>query len=168
MKKHFTLVLKGHIAVSTARFPKGTTGVALDGFARRALWAEGLNFDHGTGHGVGVYLGVHEGPARLSPMGTVPLEVGMILSNEPGYYETGSHGIRIENLVLVREDEKPGFLSFETLTFCPIDRRAIDVSLLSPEERSWLNHYHAQVRDKLTPLVSGRALSWLLKMTKPL
>jgi Xaa-Pro aminopeptidase len=168
LKEHFTLVLKGHIAVATARFPKGTGGIAIDGFARRALWQAGLEFDHGTGHGVGVYLGVHEGPARLSPLSQVPLEPGMILSNEPGYYETGSHGIRIENLVVVSESKQAGFLEFETITFCPFDRRAIAVTLLSPEERAWVDAYHAKVRKLLAPSLKGKDLAWLERMTKPL
>lgn len=168
LKRQFTLVLKGHIAVATARFPKGTGGIALDGFARRALWQAGLDFDHGTGHGVGVYLGVHEGPARISPLSQVPLEPGMILSNEPGFYETGSHGIRIENLIVVRESKVAGFLEFETITFCPIDRRAIEVSLLSPEERGWLDDYHAAVRRKLRGRLRGADLAWLMRMTEAL
>lgn len=168
LKRQFTLVLKGHIAVATARFPKGTGGIALDAFARRALWQAGLDFDHGTGHGVGVYLGVHEGPARISPLSQVPLEPGMILSNEPGFYEAGSHGIRIENLIVVRDSALAGFLEFETITFCPIDRRAIEASLLSAEERAWINAYHATVRRKLKSRVTGADLAWLLRMTEPL
>jgi Xaa-Pro aminopeptidase len=165
LKEHFTLVLKGHIAVATARFPNGTGGIAIDGFARRALWQAGLDFDHGTGHGVGVYLGVHEGPGRISPLSQVPLEPGMILSNEPGYYETGSHGIRIENLLVVREAANPGFLEFETITFCPIDRRAIDVKLLDAGERRWLNAYHARVWKLLSPALKGAERAWLKRMT---
>ncbi len=168
LREHYTLVLKGHIAVATARFPKGTGGIAIDGFARRALWQAGLDFDHGTGHGVGVYLGVHEGPARLSPLSQVPLEPGMILSNEPGYYQTGSHGIRLENLVVVTESAKPGFLEFETITFCPFDRRAIEVTLLTAEERNWLDAYHARTRDLLVGQLKGGDRAWLLRMTAPL
>ena len=168
LKRHFTLVLKGHIAVATARFPKGTGGVAIDAFARRNLWAHGLDFDHGTGHGVGSYLGVHEGPARLSPLSQVPLEPGMILSNEPGYYKTGSHGIRIENLLVVREAAFEGFLEFETITFCPIDRRAIEVGLLDPAERAWIDAYHARVLKTLAKQLDGAPLAWLKRMTKPL
>ncbi|MGL4289447.1 MAG: aminopeptidase family protein P, partial [Phreatobacter sp.] len=162
LKRHFTLVLKGHIAVATARFPKGTGGIAIDGFARRHLWANGLDFDHGTGHGVGSYLGVHEGPARISPLSQVPLDAGMILSNEPGYYKTGSHGIRIENLLVVREASAEGFLEFETITFCPIDRRAIDVGLLDPTERAWIDAYHARVAKVLARQLDGPALAWLV------
>lgn len=168
LKEHYTLVLKGHIAVATSRFPKGTGGIAIDGFARRALWQAGLDFDHGTGHGVGVYLGVHEGPARLSPLSQVPLEPGMILSNEPGFYETGSHGIRLENLVVVTESAKPGFLEFETITFCPFDRRAIVKAMLTTEERAWLDAYHARTRQLLAPRLKGTDRTWLVRMTAPL
>ncbi len=168
LKEHYTRVLKGHIAVATARFPKGTGGIAIDAFARRALWQAGLDFDHGTGHGVGVYLGVHEGPGRISPLSQVPLEPGMILSNEPGYYETGSHGIRLENLVVVTESAMPGFLEFETITFCPFDRRALATGLLTQQERDWLNSYHAQTLRKLRPLLSGSDRAWLERMTAPL
>ena len=144
----FTRVLKGHIALATARFPGGTTGAQLDTLARAPLWEAGLDFDHGAGHGVGSYLSVHEGPQRISRRGDEVLLPGMILSNEPGYYEPGAFGIRIENLLLVREDpEFPDMLSFETLTFAPIDRRLIDTALLTPAERDWLNAYHAQVRE---------------------
>ncbi|WP_245898236.1 aminopeptidase P family protein [Phreatobacter cathodiphilus] len=168
LKEHYTLVLKGHIAVATARFPKGTGGIAIDGFARRALWQAGLDFDHGTGHGVGVYLGVHEGPARISPLSQVPLEPGMILSNEPGFYETGSHGIRLENLVVVTESTMPGFLEFETITFCPFDRRAIVTGLLTAAERDWLDRYHARTWRLLQPRLIGKDLAWLKRMTAPL
>src|SRR5256714_12656595 len=139
MRQRFTLVLKGHIAIACAVFPDGTTGAQLDSLARQFLWAAGLDFDHGTGHGVGSYLSVHEGPARLSKLGTVALKRGMILSNEPGYYKTGAYGIRIENLVLVTEApsvagaEKPLF-AFETLTLAPIDQRLIEASMLTAEE----------------------------------
>jgi Xaa-Pro aminopeptidase len=168
LKEQFTLVLKGHIAVATARFPAGTGGIAIDAFARRALWQAGLDFDHGTGHGVGVYLGVHEGPGRISPLSQVPLEPGMILSNEPGYYETGSHGIRIENLLVVEESDKKGFLQFETITFCPIDRRAIEPSLLVAADRRWLDSYHAKVWKLLSPKLDGADKAWLKRMTRPL
>ena len=144
----FTRVLKGHIALATARFPEGTTGAQLDTLARAPLWQGGLDFDHGTGHGVGSYLSVHEGPQRVARRGDEPLLPGMIVSNEPGYYEADEFGIRIENLLLVRKDpDFPKMLSFETLSFTPIDRRLIDTALLTPAERDWLNSYHAQVRE---------------------
>lgn len=168
MKRHFTLVLKGHIAVATARFPKGTGGVPLDALARQHLWRAGLDFDHGTGHGVGSYLGVHEGPARLSPLSSVALEEGMILSNEPGFYRTDSHGIRIENLLVVRSSKAEGFLEFETLTLAPIDRRAIDKRLLTGEECAWVDAYHARVLREIGPMVESDAKAWLRRMTEPL
>ena len=173
MAERFTLVLKGMIAVSVARFPKGTRGCDLDPFARRALWEVGLDFGHGTGHGVGSYLSVHEGPQRISPTGTVPLEPGMIISNEPGYYKAGAYGIRIENLVLVREPEIPrggerAMMSFETLTLCPIDRRLIVKSLLSPAERAWLDAYHARVADEIGPELEGLERAWLEKVARRL
>jgi len=143
----FTRVLKGHIALAAARFPRGASGARLDPLARAPLWQAGLDFDHGAGHGVGSYLSVHEGPQRIAQRGDHPLLAGMIVSNEPGYYEPGAFGIRIENLLLVREDPQfPDMLSFETLTFAPIDRRLIDPGLLDPGERRWLNAYHAEVR----------------------
>ncbi|MGI9412820.1 MAG: M24B family metallopeptidase, partial [Hyphomicrobiales bacterium] len=170
MRQHFTLVLKGHIAIATAKFPKGTRGSDLDPFARRPLWAAGLDFDHGTGHGVGSYLSVHEGPARISKLGTVALEPGMILSNEPGFYREGHYGIRIENLVLVSElagiaggDRE--MMGFETLTLAPIDRRLVEVSALSEPERDWLNAYHAQVREKIGPALDGDDAAWLKQAT---
>ena len=160
MRDRFTRVLKGHIALALARFPKGTTGTQLDGFARRALWQEGLDYDHGTGHGVGSYLGVHEGPQRISKApNTQPLLPGMIVSNEPGYYKTDAYGIRIENLVLVQPAEGSAereMLGFETLTLAPIDRNLIEPSLLDEDEIAWLNAYHTRVRDTLTPLVDAR------------
>lgn len=172
MAQRFTLVLRGMIAIATSVFPTGTTGAQIDGFARAALWRHGLDFDHGTGHGVGSYLCVHEGPARISKLGTVPLEPGMILSDEPGYYKQGAYGIRIENLVVVEPRPKPeggerDLLGFRTLTLCPIDRRLIDPTLLTPEERSWLDAYHARVREELMPLVD-EAADWLEKACDPL
>ena len=139
MRKNFTLVLKGHIAIARAVFPDGTTGAQLDTLARQFLWRAGLDFDHGTGHGVGSYLSVHEGPARISKLGAAPLKRGMILSNEPGYYRTGAYGIRIENLVLVTEaapvaDAEKPLNAFETLTLAPIDRRLIEPAMMSAEE----------------------------------
>ena len=152
MRDRFTRVLKGHIAIARAVFPDGTTGAQLDSFARQFLWAAGIDFDHGTGHGVGSFLSVHEGPARISKLGTAPLRRGMILSNEPGYYKAGSYGIRIENLVLVSETtiagaEKP-MNAFETLTFAPIDRRLIEPKLMTADETAWFDGYHAAVAAK--------------------
>jgi Xaa-Pro aminopeptidase len=171
-RERFTLVLKGMIAISLAVFPEGTTGAQIDGFARAALWRHGLDFDHGTGHGVGSYLCVHEGPARISKLGTAPLKPGMILSNEPGYYKPGAYGIRIENLVAVEPRPKPEggdreLLGFRTLTLCPVDRRLIAPALLTPEERGWLDAYHARVREELLPLVGGPA-EWLEAACAPL
>jgi Xaa-Pro aminopeptidase len=172
MRRHFTLVLKGHIAIARAVFPDGTTGAQLDSFARQFLWAHGLDFDHGTGHGVGSYLSVHEGPARISKLGTVALARGMILSNEPGYYKTGAYGIRIENLVLVTQAapvegaERP-LNAFETLTLAPIDRRLVDRSLLTTEEARWLDDYHARVAATLIPLVDTETRRWLQAATQP-
>ncbi len=160
-----TRVLKGMIAISLAVFPKGVSGAQLDSFARQFLWQVGLEFDHGTGHGVGSYLGVHEGPQRIAKLGTTPLEAGMMLSNEPGYYKTGHYGIRIENLVLVEERTIPEaerkMLGFETLTLCPIDRRLIKVSLLTETERRWLNAYHSRVLKVIGPLVDAPTRFWL-------
>lgn len=172
-RDRFTRVLKGHIAVATARFPRGTTGSQLDPFARRALWAAGLDFDHGTGHGVGSYLSVHEGPHRISKMpNAVALEPGMIVSNEPGYYKTGAYGIRIENLVAVREVDVTGaerpMLGFETLTLCPIDLALVEPKLLDAEEIAWLDAYHARVRKALVPLVEAETAAWLDTATRPL
>ncbi|TJZ93471.1 aminopeptidase P family protein [Paracoccus gahaiensis] len=167
----FTAVLRGMIALSRARFPKGVAGAHLDALARQFLWAEGLDFDHGTGHGVGAALCVHEGPARISRAGDVALEVGMILSNEPGYYREGAFGIRIENLVAVAPAEaEPGrsLLGFETLTLCPIDRRLIDRDALSRDEIAWLDDYHARVRAALSPDLQGADLDWLAAATRPL
>lgn len=166
MKKHFTLVLKGMIAVSVAHFPAGTTGVQLDALARAALWQHGYDFDHGTGHGVGSFLSVHEGPARISKTGGTALEPGMILSNEPGYYLKGKYGIRIENLLLVKPPQKPKqgdrvMLSFETLSFAPIDKKLIDASLLTRNELNWLDAYHADVLQKIGPKVNQETLLWL-------
>jgi Xaa-Pro aminopeptidase len=173
MRERFTLVLKGHIAIATARFPRGVRGIDLDPLARAALWAHGLDYDHGTGHGVGSYLSVHEGPQSISKAGMVALEPGMICSNEPGYYKAGAYGIRIENLVLVTEPETlPGAdratLSFETLTLCPVDRRLVVPEMLSPAERAWLDSYHARVRENLAPLVDEATRAWLAQATAKL
>ncbi|KZE28568.1 aminopeptidase P family protein [Chelatococcus daeguensis] len=170
MRERFTRVLKGHIAIATAVFPKGTSGAQLDSFARRPLWEAGLDFDHGTGHGVGAFLSVHEGPHRISKLGTTPLEPGVILSNEPGYYKEGEYGIRIENLVLVEERDIPGadrpMLGFETLTLAPIDLALVEPSLLSDEERAWLDAYHARVREALMPALEGADRAWLVEATR--
>jgi Xaa-Pro aminopeptidase len=173
MRQKFTLVLKGIIAISTARFPKGTRGVDLDPLARIALWKAGSDYAHGTGHGVGSYLAVHEGPQSISRRGMAVLEPGMILSNEPGYYREGAYGIRIENLVLIEPaTEIAGgdmpMLSFETLTFAPIDRRLIVPALLVPEEIGWIDAYHARTRALLSPLLDEAATAWLEKATAPL
>jgi Xaa-Pro aminopeptidase len=178
MRDRFTRVLKGHIAIATAVFPKGTRGSQLDSFARRPLWEAGLDYAHGTGHGVGSFLAVHEGPQRISPVGSSqsggdePLQPGMIISNEPGYYKTGEYGIRIENLVLVVPREIEGaekeMLGFETLTFAPVDRRLIDAEMLEPEELVWLNCYHAHVLAKIGPTLSGPDLEWLRKACAPI
>jgi Xaa-Pro aminopeptidase len=172
MRDRFTRVLKGHIALALVRFPKGTTGTQLDAFARRGLWQAGLDYDHGTGHGVGSYLGVHEGPQRISKAPSAqPLLPGMIVSNEPGYYKAGGYGIRIENLVLVQPSDGAAereMLSFETLTLAPIDRSLVDPSLLDDEEIAWLDAYHARVRETLTPLVDPATAHWLAEATQPL
>ena len=164
-----TLVLKGHIAIARAVFPRGTSGAQLDSFARRPLWEAGLDFDHGTGHGVGSYLSVHEGPQRISKLGGVALEPGMILSNEPGYYREGAFGIRIENLVAVEERKIDGaerpMLGFETLTQVPIDLRLIEPKLLAVEEKAWLNAYHAGVRAALAPHLDAKERVWLRQAT---
>ncbi|MCW1838674.1 aminopeptidase P family protein [Prosthecomicrobium hirschii] len=172
-RQRATLVLKGHLAISMARFPKGTTGAQLDTLARIALWQAGLDYDHGTGHGVGSFLSVHEGPHRIAKTGMVALEPGMIVSNEPGYYKTGAYGIRIENLVLVTEPETvPGgerpMLGFETLTLAPYDRRLIDTALLTAAERAWIDRYHERVRAAVGPLVDAETRAWLDAATAPL
>jgi Xaa-Pro aminopeptidase len=174
MKRGFTLVLRGHLALGRVRFPAGTTGSALDVLARAPLWSAGLDFDHGTGHGVGSYLGVHEGPQRISKApSTVPLVPGMIVSNEPGYYKAGAFGIRIENLQVVTPaaqiagGERP-MLGFETLTLAPIDRRCIDVALLTQEDLDQLNAYHARVLATVGPLVEPNVLTWLQEVCAPL
>lgn len=174
MCDRFTRVLKGHIALATALFPKGTSGSQLDILARSALWQAGIDYEHGTGHGVGAYLGVHEGPQRISKMPSmVGLEPGMVISNEPGYYKKDSFGIRIENLVTVIEANgiekaEKDMLAFETLTLAPIDVRLVDQSLLSEAEIRWLNDYHQRVRETLTPLVDPETTDWLLEATKQL
>jgi Xaa-Pro aminopeptidase len=170
MRRHYTLVLKGHIAIARARFPKATRGSHIDALARRPLWDAGLDYDHGTGHGVGSFLSVHEGPQSIAKRESVELEPGMILSNEPGYYCAGAYGIRIENLVLVTEPEdiaggdRP-MMRFETLTLAPFDRRLIDSALLTAEETTWVDAYHAGVAARLAGELDGEALAWLRAAT---
>jgi Xaa-Pro aminopeptidase len=171
MRDRFTRVLKGHIALATCRFPEGVSGSQLDALARLALWRAGLDYDHGTGHGVGSYLGVHEGPQRISKLpSTVALKPGMIVSNEPGYYKAGAYGVRIENLVVVTRVEIEGaerpMLGFETLTRAPIDLNAVAPELLSAEERGWLNAYHAEVRAALRPALDADEAAWLDRATR--
>ena len=171
IRRPYTRVLQGMIAISRARFPRGLAGAHIDALARAPLWAEGMDYDHGTGHGVGAGLSVHEGPVRISRVSDIPLRPGMILSNEPGYYREGEYGIRIENLIVVEPAESPDgrdMLGFETLTFCPIDRRMIDVALMSPAEIDWLDAYHAQVRKLIGPLVAPEVQGWLEAATQPL
>jgi Xaa-Pro aminopeptidase len=178
MRDRYTRVLKGHIALARAVFPQGTRGSQLDTLARQYLWEAGLDYAHGTGHGVGSFLAVHEGPQRISPAssgfagGDEPLAAGMILSNEPGYYKTGEYGIRIENLVLVEPRDVAGaekkLLGFRTLTFAPLDRRLIDLDLLTREERAWIDGYHAQVAALIGPQLDGEAAQWLTAETAPL
>ena len=165
MRDRFTRVLKGHIAVARAVFPSGTNGAQIDALARAALWRAGLDFDHGTGHGVGSYLSVHEGPQRLAKTGTTALAPGMIVSNEPGYYAAGAFGIRIENLVVVEPrtiagGERP-MLGFETLTLAPIDLSLVEPKLLDADEIAWLDDYHARVRKTLSPRVDASTRAWL-------
>ncbi|MGV6801428.1 MAG: M24 family metallopeptidase [bacterium] len=174
MRNRYTLVLKGHIALATAKFPKGTTGHQLDILARRPLYEAGLDYDHGTGHGVGSYLGVHEGPQNISKKAIhQPLEPGMICSNEPGYYKEGEFGIRIENLIIVNKPEpitggEREMLSFETITMAPLARELIDTDMLTEQELAWVNDYHRKVREKLQPQLSGEALEYLLSQTEEL
>jgi Xaa-Pro aminopeptidase len=178
MRDRFTRVLKGHIAVSAALFPDGTRGSQLDTLARQYLWQAGVDYAHGTGHGVGSYLAVHEGPQRIAPVGSgqsggdEPLRAGMILSNEPGYYKAGAYGIRIENLVLVVPRQIAGaekeMLGFENLTWAPIDRTLIDLALLSPQEHAWVDDYHARVLEIVGPQLSGDVLEWTRAACAPL
>ncbi len=171
MKDRFTRVLKGHIALATARFPDGTIGMQLDSFARRPLWEAGLDYDHGTGHGVGSYLSVHEGPQNISKRPVMQkLMPGMVCSNEPGFYKTGAFGIRIENLVVVTQPQDVGgdrpMMGFETITLAPIDLNLVEPSLLTDGERGWLNAYHARVRETLSHLVDGETRAWLVRVTR--
>ena len=174
-RDRFTRVLRGHIALATATFPRGTTGAQLDALARQFLWQAGLDYDHGTGHGVGCHLNVHEGPQRIARAGDAPLEPGMVVSNEPGYYKTGAYGIRIENLVAVTAAAAPEgaereLLGFETLTLAPIDRALIEAGMLTEGERAWLDRYHRRVAHTLAPLLAGDSgtLAWLAAATEPL
>jgi Xaa-Pro aminopeptidase len=173
MRERFTLVLKGMIGISTLRFPAGTRGSEIDAVARMALWKHGCDFAHGTGHGVGSYLAVHEGPQRIARTGTEKLLQGMMLSNEPGYYKEGAYGIRIENLILVTPAEaiRGGDIAmhgFETLTLAPIDRRMIRPDLLTADEAQWLDAYHARVLGEIGPMLDGETLAWLEKACAPL
>ncbi len=170
MRRHYTLVLKAHINLATATFPKGTRGVDLDPLARAPLWKAGLDYNHGTGHGIGSFLSVHEGPQGISRRSTIPLKPGMILSNEPGYYRQGLYGIRLENLVLVKEAEeiKGGeqpMMSFETLTLAPFDKNLIDIDLLTRAELKWLNNYHQLVWKTISKTLTGKEKSWLKSAT---
>ena len=170
MKDRFTRVLKGHIAIAQAVFPKGTTGAQIDAFARKPLWEAGLDFDHGTGHGIGSYLSVHEGPQRIAKTGHTPLEIGMMLSNEPGFYKPGAYGIRIENLILVEPRTIPGgdreMMGFETLTFTPIDLRLVEPAIMTVDEIAWLNAYHAAVRERIGPHLDAETRAWLEQATQ--
>ncbi|KAA2236336.1 aminopeptidase P family protein [Salinarimonas soli] len=170
MRDRYTRVLRGHIGITTAVFPKGTSGAQIDAFARRPLWEAGLDFDHGTGHGVGSFLSVHEGPQRIAKTGTTPLEPGMMLSNEPGYYQAGAYGIRLENLILVERREIAGgdreMLGFATLTLAPFDLRLVEPALMTWDEIAWLDAYHARVRETLGPLVDGETRGWLERATR--
>jgi Xaa-Pro aminopeptidase len=172
LREHFTRVLQGHIAIARAVFPAGVSGAQIDAFARRSLWEAGLDFDHGTGHGVGAYLSVHEGPQRISKLGTTPLQPGMILSNEPGYYRAGEYGIRLENLIVVERREIAGaereMLGFETLTLAPFDLALVEPGLLSAQETKWLDAYHARVRKELSPHLDAKTRKWLREATRKL
>ncbi len=168
-KKSFTQVLKGMIAISSLRFPKGTSGAQIDSLARQFLWQEGKNYNHGTGHGVGAFLSVHEGPMSIAPRATLPIIEGIILSNEPGYYKQGEYGIRIENLIHVKEcDEYENYLEFETLTLAPIDMRLIEQKLLTKSEINWLNNYHKKVWEALAGKLDREVRNWLQRATKPI
>lgn len=168
-RDRYTRVLKGMIAISMARFPRGTTGGQIDILARQFLWQDGVTYNHGTGHGVGAYLGVHEGPVGISSRYTTPFDVGNVISNEPGYYKAGEYGIRIENLITVVENAAfPGYLEFETLTLAPIDKRLIDQALLTDAERNWLDAYHQRVWTEIGPKVTGTVRDWLKQATSAL
>jgi Xaa-Pro aminopeptidase len=174
MRERYTLVLKGHIAIAIARYPRGTTGSQIDALARVAMWRNGLDYDHGTGHGVGFYLGVHEGPQRISKVPSrVALQPGMVVSNEPGYYKQGSYGIRIENLVVVTPMGVPAggeqeMLGFDTLTLAPFESRLIEYGLLDDAEIDWLDGYHQQVWEDVSPLLDAPTRDWLYAATQPI
>ena len=173
MRDRYTRVLKGHVALAAIRFPEGTTGAELDILARQYLWEVGLDYGHGTGHGVGSYLGVHEGPQSISKRSKVPLKPGMVVSNEPGFYKNGHYGIRIENLQAVVEivglaESERKILGFETLTLAPFDRRLIDIALLTPVERRWIDAYHQRVEKVLRPMLDEATMRWLEAATLPL
>ena len=174
VKRNFTLVLKGHIALANQHFPAGLSGSSLDALARAPLWAYGLDYDHGTGHGVGSYLNVHEGPQRISKgVNNIALAPGMIISNEPGYYEAGKYGIRIESLLIVRLHKKmagdmPDILAFDTISLAPIDLNLIDVDLLNIDEIKWLNNYHARVNSTISPMLDAKTQAWLKNATRPI
>ena len=175
MKRHYTAVLKGHIALARAVFPSGTTGAQLDVLARQYLWEMGLDYAHGTGHGVGMFLNVHEGPAGISARAHEPLAEGMILSNEPGYYEEGSHGIRIENLIQVKKAPEPfadgrDRYYFETISLVPFDRSLMVADMLEADELTWINEYHQQVYDEISISLNDDegTLAWLKSVTAPL
>ncbi len=173
LRERATRVMKGHIAVATLVFPHGVGGAHLDAFARRALWQVGLDYDHGTGHGVGSFLSVHEGPVSLSRLAQpVPIEPGMILSNEPGYYLPDRYGIRLENLLLVKMAELTGagkpFLRFETLSLAPFDKQLLDLAMLDTFELAWLNAYHARVLAEVGPHLDAEARAWLTECCTPI
>lgn len=173
MRRHATLVLRGLIALSRARFPEGAWGSELDPVARHLLWLAGMDYAHGTGHGVGSFLAVHEGPQRIARTGKVPLKAGMIVSNEPGYYREGAYGIRLENLIVVEPVSEiaggdTAMHGFETLTLCPFDRRLIDTDLMTADEIEWLDAYHRRVEREIGPLLSGEVLEWLRTACRPL
>jgi Xaa-Pro aminopeptidase len=174
MRENFTRVLKGHIALASIKFPSGIAGADLDILARQYLWQVGLDYGHGTGHGVGTYLSVHEGPQSISRYSKIALQPGMVVSNEPGYYKANEYGIRIESLLAVIEAPEitqngQKMLAFETLTLAPIDHRAIEFSMLTKDEVFWLDSYHKRVRETLSPLIEDKeVLSWLERMTRPI
>ncbi len=171
-RRDYTLVLKGHIAIASCRFPQGTRGAQIDVLARKPLWDYGMGYLHGTGHGIGHFLNVHEGPQNIRlEENPTPLIPGMVTSNEPGVYITGEYGIRTENLILTVPDRKTDFAQFykfETLTLCPIDKKGIDVSLLTDDEINWLNEYHKTVFEKLSPELSDDEKDWLIQATEPI